>query len=1301
MIMKDEEDELPLVIASVANLVDEMVIYDTGSSDRSIVLARELGATVIEGYWDEDFSRARNEALRHCTGDWILWLDADEALHGDASALRTRLELDQTFDAYLLPIESIEGTGLGVHSTFHAARLFRRRHCHWRGPIHEQIARQEDGSYPPTMICPELRILHRGYTTLKRDHKDLIERNLHIARQALDDPGVDHSLALFDYGRTLTESNDPKSGIAPLRRAAETTTLATVRRAALRNIFYVHLATKEFDQAEVVLDELRAQLTTTISTDVMLVKLLLWRGDYEECLEIIGRLPFSATDEDGFELGRHSVAWAKAQVLDALGRPSEAADALLDALRTHGQLDENLGALVGLLQKAGRALSEIASIAPAETMPVLVASASVLPVTQADAVLTAFADCYPDRLEPLAAARQVATRLAIPRAMWWSDRLRRVGLAQSCPLVTIVNNELLEPLFRLRGAAGGFLSFHDQRLIPPARAVLSTYASEDQTEMIEQVRGISPELATILSAPTQAIHLSRSGTPLGGFVNFATEQGEADTIHPDRLPLGDATVHELFVEDVLASVPHERAINCLAEWARVLRDGGWLRLTVPNFEAVGDLLARSPSQLRRLLFGGRRYGVDGEDEANVDAWSPEELKGALAGVGFVVEELVADEVITLTARRIAVLAKKAVGDVPPVSVLIVGENGRDDLLRRLRDLAATDAGLEFETVVLVNGPDAESLALLPGLSGDVTVARSPLLLDSAVAVDEAARLARAKIVVVTSARTSLTGDWLARLVSPLRDPVVAITGAAVVDHQKLIVHAGLALVGDATKPHLETVACSAYLRAEAVLSTDATVDAVGAEAVAVRRAVWHDLRGLTPGWSEGDAMVDLCLRARAINLKVVVPAGCAVTAKPATLDAASNERLTWRWVGRTALRAPVQRHISASSLLPSSSLIERVSTVMEVPATPRIGGVNLIGDFNDTRIAAHLVALTDAGLPISRLQWAGGVPTRIGGDEPFTYTTTLLALDGDQLLDYIGEVGIDSLRTRRTIVAWEWPLEHAPINAATQAAMVSEVWVPSKFTERALKSDLPRPVRCVSPRVAVPNLSRSDAHLPEGFVFAVVARLGRGRPGDEALANPVATVTAFCRAFSPQSGPTLGVVLHGQKTQRAADACRAVANGRPDVLIIETTDAAVAAAASVTADCLVSLHRASAFGHDIARALAAGCPVVATGYGGPMDYLTDTCAELIPYTTTQTTAALHPFPAGTQWAEPDIEVAIETLQLVYDDYTEAVRKARYGRSIVTRCYGSKEVDHALRRHLSDSFPDSSQRNGRVHVDVSR
>ncbi len=241
MIMKNEEEELPLVIASAAGLADEIVIYDTGSTDRSVAVARRLGATVVEGYWDDDFARARNEALEHCAGEWILWLDADEAISGDKEAFRSRLNTTPRCDCYVVAVESLEGGGLAVRSAFHAARVFRRERCHWFGPIHEQVGLRGTDAPPPTEACSELRILHRGYTMLKRVAKDVIERNLQIARRALDDPGVDRARALFDYGRTLTESDDPSAAVAPLRQAADTTAQPSLRRAALRAIFYVHL----------------------------------------------------------------------------------------------------------------------------------------------------------------------------------------------------------------------------------------------------------------------------------------------------------------------------------------------------------------------------------------------------------------------------------------------------------------------------------------------------------------------------------------------------------------------------------------------------------------------------------------------------------------------------------------------------------------------------------------------------------------------------------------------------------------------------------------------------------------------------------------------------------------------------------------------------------------------------------------------------------------------------------------------------------------------------------------------------
>ena len=80
MIVKNEEASLPQVLESVQPVVDEMVILDTGSSDRTIDIAQEYGARVYHFQWCNDFCAARNQALQYVRGKWVLVLDADEVL---------------------------------------------------------------------------------------------------------------------------------------------------------------------------------------------------------------------------------------------------------------------------------------------------------------------------------------------------------------------------------------------------------------------------------------------------------------------------------------------------------------------------------------------------------------------------------------------------------------------------------------------------------------------------------------------------------------------------------------------------------------------------------------------------------------------------------------------------------------------------------------------------------------------------------------------------------------------------------------------------------------------------------------------------------------------------------------------------------------------------------------------------------------------------------------------------------------------------------------------------------------------
>jgi len=89
MIVRDEQELLPACLQSVQGVVDEMVIVDTGSNDDTRAIASAAGAKVVDFVWCDDFAAARNAALAHVSGDYILMLDADERL---AKGARPKLE---------------------------------------------------------------------------------------------------------------------------------------------------------------------------------------------------------------------------------------------------------------------------------------------------------------------------------------------------------------------------------------------------------------------------------------------------------------------------------------------------------------------------------------------------------------------------------------------------------------------------------------------------------------------------------------------------------------------------------------------------------------------------------------------------------------------------------------------------------------------------------------------------------------------------------------------------------------------------------------------------------------------------------------------------------------------------------------------------------------------------------------------------------------------------------------------------------------------------------------------------------
>ena len=107
MIVRDEEDQIGKALQSVGDLVDEIIVVDTGSTDKTMEIIRKSGGKLIESEWEDDFSQARNLALNEATGDYILFMDANEFIHPT-----DRLGL--ALFKMLLPIEKNIAFGLKI-----------------------------------------------------------------------------------------------------------------------------------------------------------------------------------------------------------------------------------------------------------------------------------------------------------------------------------------------------------------------------------------------------------------------------------------------------------------------------------------------------------------------------------------------------------------------------------------------------------------------------------------------------------------------------------------------------------------------------------------------------------------------------------------------------------------------------------------------------------------------------------------------------------------------------------------------------------------------------------------------------------------------------------------------------------------------------------------------------------------------------------------------------------------------------------------------------------------------------------
>jgi tetratricopeptide (TPR) repeat protein len=290
LIVRNEERFLETCLRSLDGRVDEIVVVDTGSTDRSVEIARRFGARVEHRPWTNDFSSARNASVDAARGEWIFYIDADEEVVAfDRDALAAALA-DARYACYTVLLRPREG-----YTRYREHRLFRNRSdLRFHGVIHESLLpaltalRAREGL---RVGASTVALEHYGYA----DPKAKAERDLPLLRERLrTEPG--HVYSWAHLGTTLAAQGDLAGAEAAWRQGVE-----TVRRQPSRtpgdSLPHLHLARHLLEgraDASALIEEGRRWLPDNHALTWLAAQRLVGLGQYTEAMPLFAQL--AATD---------------------------------------------------------------------------------------------------------------------------------------------------------------------------------------------------------------------------------------------------------------------------------------------------------------------------------------------------------------------------------------------------------------------------------------------------------------------------------------------------------------------------------------------------------------------------------------------------------------------------------------------------------------------------------------------------------------------------------------------------------------------------------------------------------------------------------------------------------------------------------------------------------------------------------------------------------------------------------------------------------------------------------------------
>lgn len=209
IIAKNEEKHIEECCKRLVPYGFEIVLADTGSTDRTIELAKQYTDRIYQFAWCGDFSAAKNYAMEKASHDWILSLDCDEYIESvDIASLTACMKAKPAAAGRILIRNRFTENGQTSYEQVRVSRFVNRQYFHFEGVVHEQLVPKHTSDTPVKYVYPApITVLHVGYDGSEEEMQAKSRRNIALLENELNTEGPDPYL-YYQLGQSYRKLHD-------------------------------------------------------------------------------------------------------------------------------------------------------------------------------------------------------------------------------------------------------------------------------------------------------------------------------------------------------------------------------------------------------------------------------------------------------------------------------------------------------------------------------------------------------------------------------------------------------------------------------------------------------------------------------------------------------------------------------------------------------------------------------------------------------------------------------------------------------------------------------------------------------------------------------------------------------------------------------------------------------------------------------------------------------------------------------------------------------------------------------------